>query len=189
MLRKTLCCIVLLVCAGQCLAQETSTPATREDVLRLFSALRVQQQVESVQAAVRDNMGQVVNQLLGEQLKDLDAPQRAKVQAFIAKIQADAENSYPIIEMLQDMVPVYEANYSQQEIDALVAFYSSPMGRRLLDKQPKVTREAMAAITPKLQERMRQQMAKIQAETEQLIQELAKERNKAKPSSPPPPKS
>lgn len=44
--------------------------------------------------------------------------------------------------LLDQLVPVYHAHLSQAEVKELIAFYTSPIGRKFADEQPKISREA-----------------------------------------------
>ena len=159
----------------------TEHPATTADVQRLFRALRLQEQMERAQQTVRATMEQMIAQVIDEQMKDLTAAQKQKFRDYMAKVAKESADVYPVSEMLGDMAPVYQKNYSKEEIDALVGFYTSPLGSRLLDKQPKVTQEAMTAITPKMQERMRKVMASAQDDARRMVEEMIKEQQATPP--------
>lgn len=46
-------------------------------------------------------------------------------------------------EFLTIMVGVYDRNFTRQEINAMLSFYSTPLGRVMAEKQPKIARETM----------------------------------------------
>ena len=48
-------------------------------------------------------------------------------------------------EFVELLVPVYDQRFSPAELRDLLAFYQSPLGRRLLEVQPDLTRDAMLA--------------------------------------------
>jgi hypothetical protein len=49
------------------------------------------------------------------------------------------------------MVPIYQRHFAKTEIDALTAFYSSPVGQKVLHEMPAVTSEAIQAVYPRIQ--------------------------------------
>jgi len=62
------------------------------------------------------------------------------------------------------VVPVYDRNFTDAEIDGMLAFYSSPVGQKMLAKLPVVLQESMEAgkawgeelgkkVRPKLQQK------------------------------------
>lgn len=48
-------------------------------------------------------------------------------------------------EMISLMVPIYQAHFSETEIQQAITFYKSPAGRKFIQEQPQVMRESMAA--------------------------------------------
>jgi hypothetical protein len=137
--------------------------------------------MEAVQKTMRDTMQQVMQQTIAEQMKDLNEAQKKTFQEHMNKVTGEMLDVYPLSEMLQDMTPAYQKNYSREEIDALVTFYTSPMGSRLLEKQPKVMQEAMTLMMPKMQAKIREKLANVQQESMDLAQELAKEKDNPAP--------
>ena len=60
------------------------------------------------------------------------------------------------------VVPIYDKHFSEQEIDALITFYSSPAGKKIIQTMPVVMQESMAAgqqwgkeLSEKVMERMK----------------------------------
>jgi hypothetical protein len=47
-----------------------------------------------------------------------------------------------IPQLVDSLVPIYGRHFSQQEIESLVQFYSTPLGQRLLLEQPAIMTEA-----------------------------------------------
>ncbi len=41
------------------------------------------------------------------------------------------------------IIPVYERHFTPPDIDQLIAFYESPIGRKLVEKQPALVQDAM----------------------------------------------
>lgn len=42
-------------------------------------------------------------------------------------------------------IPIYAKHFTDREIDALLEFYRTPVGRSIVSKMPKVMQESMAA--------------------------------------------
>ncbi len=63
----------------------------------------------------------------------------------------DLIKNFPLDEMLKDMIPVYQRHFTKSEIDALIAFYSSPAGQKFLHEMPAVTAETMRVVYPRIQ--------------------------------------
>jgi hypothetical protein len=57
--------------------------------------------------------------------------------AFLAHARRDVPH------LVDSLVPVYAAHFTKSELDQLVRFYESPLGRRLSAVQPQITQESM----------------------------------------------
>jgi hypothetical protein len=148
--------------------------ASRADIQRLFQALRLEAQLQTMQEAVAANLEQVMEESIPqESLKTLTPAQRKKYDAYTQRTRARARSVYPVPEMLNDFVPVYQRYFSKSDVDAVVAFYTSPVGTRLLDSQPEMLKEGMGAIMPKLQDRVQKMMDEIRRDAEDVFKDDA----------------
>lgn len=59
--------------------------------------------------------------------------------AFLAHARRD------VSQLVDSLVPVYAAHFTKAELDELVRFYESPIGRRMSAVQPMITQESMQA--------------------------------------------
>ncbi|AHC16360.1 DUF2059 domain-containing protein [Salinispira pacifica] len=48
-------------------------------------------------------------------------------------------------ELMGLIIPIYDRNFTHDEIKDLIAFYESPTGRRFIELQPKIMQESMEA--------------------------------------------
>ena len=107
---------------------QTSTasaePASREDVQNLFAVLNL------------DRMMKVTMQAAAEQVKT-NLPEIMKQQNIeIPKDQLDAMtedmfHDYPMKEVLDSMVPVYQKHLNKMDVANILAFYKSPTGQQI----------------------------------------------------------
>ena len=78
------------------------------------------------------------------------------------------------------MIPVYQRHLSKSDLDSVIAFYSSPVGQKLLREQPQMIQESMQAMAPIQQRMMRDMMDKVQARVQHAIeQEQKRQKEKA----------
>jgi len=59
--------------------------------------------------------------------------------AFLARARRDVR------QLVDSMVPIYASHFSQAELEELVRFYETPVGRRLNEVQPLIVQESMEA--------------------------------------------
>ncbi|HTW58611.1 MAG TPA: DUF2059 domain-containing protein [Terriglobales bacterium] len=148
---KSWLCVLVLgwsVCAGaQTTVSVAPDAASREDVKKLFDVM-----------ASREQMAQMMHQLLA-QMRAMSREQMKKKHpeisdAELARQDRESEDlikNFPMDEMLDDMVPIYQRHFTKSDITALIAFYSSPAGQKFLHETPAVTAETMRAVFPRIE--------------------------------------
>jgi uncharacterized protein len=47
-------------------------------------------------------------------------------------------------ELIEPMISIYDANYSADEVRQLLAFYQSPLGRKMIARMPEITQQSIA---------------------------------------------
>jgi hypothetical protein len=69
--------------------------------------------------------------------------------------------------MLGDFIPIYQRHLTRQDVQAMLAFYDSPTGQKILREQPAMMAEGMQAMQP----RMRKMMEDIMDKAEKMARE------------------
>jgi hypothetical protein len=149
-------------------AAASETPS-RAEVLRLFQVMRMQQQMEGIQKMMMAQMPAMLEETEEDQLKTLTPQQRQRLRDISNSSMQDAQKIYPISEMLDDFVPIYQHNLSKADVQRITAFYLSPAGKKLLNSNPKMMQEAMAVIAPKMQERMQKLIEEERRKADSII--------------------
>jgi hypothetical protein len=67
---------------------------------------------------------------------------------------AEIAKTYPVDTIIEDMIPVYQKHLTKADVDAMIAFYSSPSGKKILHEMPAIMAESMEAVYPRLQKNM-----------------------------------
>jgi hypothetical protein len=155
--------LVSVLCAltlPSLLAQTSSDPpATRDNVLALFSLMNIREQVTSVMESVATQQRQIMHDNLKRQVPRVSPEEFARLDQFMA----DVMKELPVDGMIDDMVPVYQKHLNKSDVDAMSAFYSSPTGRKLLREMPAMTAESMQAASPRIQAMMDRVMERARA--------------------------
>jgi len=142
-------------------------PATKEQVAKLLEVTQAKQRLvqyfdsAKVQARLGAEQGfkQYVANATPEQLKKAD------------NIADELFQGWPIDEMVDAMIPIYQKHLSQSDLDAILTFYASPGGQKLLKETPAIMAEAMQVGGEIGRRRIGEVNQRIQAR----ILELAKE--------------
>jgi hypothetical protein len=142
------CFVALSLGAGaQTTVSIAPDAASKEDVKKLFDVM-----------ASREQMSQLMQQVFAQMRKmnreEIKKRRPEITEADLTRMDQQSEDlikTFPLDEMLNDMIPIYQRHFSKSEIDALTAFYSSPPGQKFLHEMPAVTAETMRSVYPRIQ--------------------------------------
>ena len=143
---------VLLLLTTSMLAQQTGadTPATRDDVLRLFSVMNINEQMR----AIMDSMMQQQKSLVHDMARRKNPNVTTEELGRVDRIMDESVKDFPIAGILDDMVPVYQKHLTSADVSAMSAFYSSPTGQKMLHELPAIMTESMEAMMPLMEKYM-----------------------------------
>jgi uncharacterized protein len=171
-----LCCFSAATCVGQQLPA-ADQPATAADVERYFDAAHVRDTMQRTLAVVTAQMRQTLHdQIL--QTPGLPADAEQTIQKHLDMMNKNMASVQE--DMLKIMETVYEKHFTKGDMDAMVAFYSSPAGQKLVVEQPEITAESMQASAPILKNLLDQNRQEIQDQ----IAEIQENSNQGAAASP-----
>ncbi|MCW2270287.1 hypothetical protein D3C77_26180 [compost metagenome] len=140
---RALCTAVALVCAsGQVLADTASHNASAEKFLMMAHA---------------DKLGtpvyMQVQQMFAQRFEQTKAPasKKAVLDSYQAKANAALDQAIGWNKLKPDMVKLYTRTFTESELKDLVAFYQSPLGKKVLEKMPQVTQQSAQLTQQKLE--------------------------------------
>jgi uncharacterized protein len=127
-------------------------------------------QVRQIVLAMSTQMDTMFDSLVNKQLEgqNITPEQRKQIDARRDAMK-DATKGLLSWESMESMyLKVYGDTFSQQEIDGMTAFYSSPTGQAVIAKMPMAMRNSMSEI----QERMREMIPKIQQMAKETVEQV-----------------
>jgi hypothetical protein len=149
--RHFLLCILIVVAMVRPASAQNIDPALQADITRLVDLLRVPQMAEQ--------MGDVIAQQMVASVRreHPDVPPRVVTMASeIVKAKFVDAFSAPN-GLLSRLEPVYAKYYTREEIQALIAFYQSDVGRKSITVMPAIFQDSMtlgqqwaAEVTPQI---------------------------------------
>lgn len=160
-------------------AQNASGPEvpSKEEVLRFLDLMQVRARLVQVTDSMKKSMKAGAEASLRQRLPNPTPQQREKVDGYADAIFQD----FPSDELVDAMVPIYQRHLTKSDLDAIVSFYDSPAGKKLLKEQPAMMSEAMQAS----QDIMLQKMGELSQRLDGQVAQLAKEeKRKTKPAAP-----
>ncbi len=157
MLKKLVAALALLV-SSHCFA--AVDPALRESIERMFGLMNVQKLLDTSQAQLKGVLQQQIAQV---------APEKQPIaRRHLARMLAIIGENLRWERMREPMVTAYAQVYTKAEVDELVAFYETPVGRKMLAKTP----ELMAATQQTLQGLMGELTPRLQAIGQEMEAEM-----------------
>jgi uncharacterized protein len=140
---------VLFICAAFCMcipafaqvtvSVATDNPASKEQVQKLFEVMEIRQQSHLMMDSLQKQMQAMTAQTIRNRYPQITAAELARAN----KISEESMKSIPLDAILDDMIPIYQKHLTQTDVDAMIAFYSSPTGHKLMEEMPQITQEAM----------------------------------------------
>ncbi len=145
-----------------------------EQVLKLLELLRVRDQLQITLDAMKQQVKDQAAQMFSDKISNPTPEQLKSVDLTVDDVFRDVA----LDDLIQDLVPVYQRHLTRSDVRAMIAFYSSPPGQKIVREQPKMLKESMEVAGASQQKRMEALLAKLEVRMEQLI-----EQEKPKPAS------
>jgi uncharacterized protein len=154
-----------------------AAPPTREDVLKLFDLLQITKTMDAVINATKQQSMEIAEQMIREKMPDATADEKKQFREMMDEVMRQSLGPAAINEMLEATIPVYQRHLTKADLDAMVAFYSSPVGQKILHEQPAMVQESMeasAGIQQRIARSMFQKIDERMVKMEEAEKEHAK---------------
>jgi uncharacterized protein len=94
-----------------------------------------------------------VQQMFAQRFEQTKAPaaKQSVLDSYQAKANAALDKAIGWDKLKPDMVKLYTTNFSESELKDLVAFYQSPLGKKVLEKMPQLTQQSAQMTQAKLE--------------------------------------
>jgi hypothetical protein len=130
-------------------AADPNAPASKEDIQRYLDAMDTPEMMKKMMAAMTQQMHKIVHEQVKKQ-PNLPADFEARED----KVMDDMFKDFPVQELIDVMIPVYQKHFTKGDVDGLVAFYSSPTGQKVLKEMPAIMSESMQSASGVVQKLM-----------------------------------
>ena len=140
-MRMMLRCLCGILIAAPTLLSNDATKTAKID--QLLAAMNVEQQEAQVMAQARRMIDARIQPQMAR-TSDPDLAARQKKALALVEQRTSWPHIKPIIEKS------YADAFSEEEIEAILAFYRSPAGQKMVQKLPAVTRQVMQSITAEI---------------------------------------
>jgi hypothetical protein len=180
-----LACLALSFCAGiPALSQAADEPASKDDIILYLRTMRSHEMFQRIMEVQSQNM----QQLFRDQMLKEKGSVPPEFDAHFKKAMDEMIKGMPVDDITQAMIPAYQKHFTKGDIEAMNAFYSSPVGQKVLQELPVVVQEGSQAAMPILSKYLDQWKDRMQQQLRDMTDDVANkpEIKKAAPSSPKP---
>jgi hypothetical protein len=149
-------------------------PPSPDQVLKLLGLLRVRDELEITLDAMKQQLKDEATQSFSDKVPNPTPQQLNSVHVMVDDVFRDIS----LDDLIHDLMPVYQRHLTRSDVRALITFYSSVPGQKILREQPAMIKESMEVAGTSQQKRMEALLAKLEIRIQQLI---AQEQGKAAP--------
>lgn len=160
-MKKLLLALIFVATLTGATAQNAPAPAPDDAKLALAREVIAAMQVDKMFDGLATQMKNMTLQLAALPA-DMPAEKRARAEAFLEKVMHASMDATK--DMLSQMDALYAEIYTEAELQAMKAFFTSPEGRSMLAKQP----AAMQRMMPLVQKMQQNLMPKMQKLVEEM---------------------
>jgi hypothetical protein len=144
-----------------------AVPPSDESILKMMNVLQLQTTLDQMVAQLDAGMKAGLKQLMeGTEMTPLQTAQLGQLQT---RMSATIRDELAFAKVKDVYLQVYRETFTQDEVNSINAFYSSPAGKAMVEKIPLATKKA----GPLLQARMGPIIQKIKAMQLQFVKEQA----------------
>lgn len=162
--------VTLAADAAIAAGQMAATPATLADAQGVLDKMHFEQMMSRMMDQQKAMMGRMFTQMAP---KNLSPEEKSEFIEFQKKMVDHLMSAMGMDNLKDDVAKIYSEVFTKQELDSLGAFYATPAGEALTEKQPiiqqkmqEVMMPRMMAAMPKIQQMSKEFAAKMKAQHE-----------------------
>jgi uncharacterized protein len=148
-----------------------AAPPTDASIKQTLTVMHVEKMLDQMflqmDAAMKSGMEQGLQQSLHGH--ELNAAQKAAIEKFKERLSATMKDDLSFAKMQDIYLQAYRETFTQEEVNSIIAFYSSPVGKTVVEKIPVAMQRAGALM----QERIAPMIQKMQTMQEDFVKELS----------------
>lgn len=152
-----------LVCGTAAATTAPSQPASTASIEELLRVTQAHKLLDSTMARMDGMMRQSAAQAAAGQ--PVDAGEQKIIDAQIDKMNVVMKRALAWDSMKPMYLDLYSKNFSQQDVDGMLAFYRTPAGQSMIAKMP--------ALMAQIMQTMQVKMAALMPQIQQIAQDTA----------------
>lgn len=143
--------LFLLLAVSLPLHAQSADPAKEAKVREYLALIHVDRTMDQVMDNVRQQVTSMTTQMIGGRATPQQKEQLATFQNQIFEL-VNSRMGWKALE--PEYIELYAQSFTDEELDAIIAFYKSPAGVSMIAKTPELTQKAMALSQRKAAEMM-----------------------------------
>jgi len=167
------------VAMGQAQPASADT-ATKEEVVKFLELTQARDRVVQMLEGMAKQARMGAEQGFRTKVPDATPEQIKRVDELSDTIFAEFSPD----EMIDAIVPIYQKHLSKSDLEAIVAFYSSPAGQKVLKEMPGIMSESMEAGGRIGRSKMESVNRKIEEQLDAMVREAQAKRDKDQKRTP-----
>jgi hypothetical protein len=140
--------LAILLCAFVFNSVAFAAPPSQASIEKLLADTQADKTYTSIQQQIDSMLQHTLQQATQGQF--ISPEQQKILDAFKQKAMTMIEAQLNYDNLKSTYIQTYNENFSQEEIDQLIAFYESPTGKMFVAKMPSVTQKSMALMQQKI---------------------------------------
>ena len=156
-MKRLLLVLVCLTLSVPAFTQNADEPPSRDDIILYLRTMHSHDLMRRTMEVQAENMRQLFRETLqrdkGEVPADFDTTFKTAM--------ADLIKGMPSDQIVEAMIPTYQKHFTKGDIEAMNAFYSSPVGQKVLQELPAVMQEGSQEAMPILSKYMADWMERM----------------------------
>ena len=144
-------------------------PPSDESLRELFAVTRTEETMNGMKPQLDAIIASSTKEV--SQGKELTPERQAIMDRMRDKLVAAYGETFSFQPLHLMLIRVYQATYTQDEVDGLIAFYKTPAGQALINKSPLMAQNLMSEMQAAMRPLM-QRIGQIKRETDQEIKAL-----------------
>ena len=168
-MKRLACVLPMLLIVLPALTQEPPTAETpsREEVQEFLDLMQIRPRLVQMLDGMRAAEKKGAEEGFKHSLPNATPEQLAKVDALADQAFVD----FPIDDIIAAIVPIYQRHLTKTDLEAVVKFYKSPPGQRILKELPAMMAEGMQAGQDIMMKRLPAMLDRLNAQLAKLAEE------------------
>ena len=148
-------------------ADTVDTAKNKELAEKLMDTMKISQTMtRSLDMMKKMQLDMMSKRLKGKDLQNMEEFNRSIMELVSRELSWE--------KLKGPFINIYAESFTTEELDAMIKFYESPIGKKLLDKQPEIQQKAMQLV--------QSIMMRLMPEMEKMAKDFAEKQQKADPA-------